>query len=64
MSYKVDGKSFCCDKMAGAAAKADGKPIVYVVGSDEVENEAAAKLAFAQAKIKAIVEAATAAKSS
>ncbi len=64
MSYKVDGKSFCCDKMAGEAAKTDGKPIVYVIGSDEVSDESAAKLVFAQAKIKAIVEAATAAKNS
>lgn len=64
MSYKVDGKPFCCDKMAGEAAKTGGKPIVFVIGSDEIAEESAAKLVFAQAKIKAIVEAATAAKNS
>jgi hypothetical protein len=64
MSYKVDGKPFCCDKMAGEAAKTGGKPIVFVVGSDEIAEESAAKLVFAQAKIRAIVEAANAAKNS
>ncbi len=63
-TYKVDGKSFCCDKMAGAAAKDSGKPIVYVVGDSEIETDSAAKLAIAQAKIRAIVEAASAAQSS
>jgi len=64
MSYKVDGKSFCCDKMAGAAAKDSGKPIVYVVGEEEAPDETTAKLLYAQAKIRAIVEAAATAKSS
>ena len=64
MSYKVDGKPFCCDKMAGDAAKTEGKPIVFVIGSDEIAEESAAKLVFAQAKIRAIVEAANAAKNS
>lgn len=64
MSYKVDGKPFCCDKMAGSAAKETGKPIVFVVGSEEVSEEPAAKLMYAQARIRAIVEAATAAKNS
>jgi len=64
MSYKVDGKSFCCDRMAGTAAKESGKPIVFVIGSDEIPEESAAKLLYAQAKIRAIVEAAAAAKTS
>jgi hypothetical protein len=64
MSYKVDGKPFCCDKMAGAAAKESGKPIVFVIGSEEIAEESAAKLAYAQAKIRVIVAAASAAKSS
>jgi len=64
MSYKVEGKSFCCDKMAGMAAKDKGKPIVYVVGEEEAPDEATAKLLYAQAKIRAIVEAAASAKSS
>lgn len=64
MSYKVDGKSFCCDKMAGTAAKDSGKPIVFVVGEEEAPDEATAKLLYAQAKIRAIVEAAASAKPS
>lgn len=64
MSYSVDGKSFCCDKMAGSAAKESGKPIVFVVGSEEVADESAAKLAYVQTKVRVIVEAAEAAKTS
>ncbi len=64
MSYKVDGKPFCCNKLAGEAAKTAGKPFVFVIGSDEIAEESAAKLVLAQAKIRAIVEAATAAKNS
>lgn len=64
MSYKVDGKSFCCDKMAGTAAKGSGKPIVFMVGEEEAPDEATAKLLYSQAKIRAIVEAAASAKSS
>lgn len=64
MSYKVNGKSFCCDKMAGMAAKSDNQPIVFVIGTDEIQDEAAAKVIYAQARIRAIVEAATTAKNS
>jgi hypothetical protein len=64
MSYKVEGKSFCCDKMAGVAAKDSGKPIVFVVGAEEAPDEATAKLLYAQAKIRAIVEAAASAQPS
>jgi len=64
MSYKVEGKSFCCDKMAGMAAKDSGKPIVFVVGEEDAADEATAKLLYARAKIRAIVEAAASAKSS
>lgn len=61
MSYKVDGQSFCCSQMAGAKAKESGKPITYVVGTDETVDEKTAQLLFAQAKIRAIVETAAAA---
>lgn len=64
ISYKVDGKPFCCDKMAGAASKESGKPIVFVVGSEEIAEESAAKLVYEQAKIRAIVAAASAAQTS
>ncbi len=64
LSYKVEGKSFCCDKMAGMAAKDSGKPIVYVVGEEEAPDELSAKLMYAQARIRAIVEAASSAQSS
>jgi len=57
MAYKVGDESFCCEKMAGAKAKETGKPIAYVVGGQEVDNPRSAQLAFAQAKVKAIVEA-------
>ena len=64
MSYKVDDKPFCCDKMAGMAAKDSGKPIVYIVGEEEASDELAAKLMYAQAKIRAIVQTAASARSS
>ena len=64
LSYKVEGKSFCCDKMAGMAAKESGKPIVYIAGEDEAPDELSAKLINAQAKIRAIVEAAASAQAS
>jgi len=64
MSYKVEGQSFCCSQMAGAKAKESGKPIIYVVGTDETTDETAAQLLFAQTKIRVIVETAAAASAS
>ena len=61
MSYKVDGKPFCCDKMAGSSAKETGKPMTFVVGADETPCGVSAKLMLTQAKIRAIVAAAAAA---
>jgi hypothetical protein len=61
MNYKVDGQSFCCSQMAGAKAKESGKPITYIVGTEETSDEKTAQLMFAQAKIRAIVETAAAA---
>lgn len=55
MSYKVDGYSYCCDRMAGIKAKETGKPIIYVVGDEETPCKKSADLMFTQAKIRAIV---------
>lgn len=56
MSYKVGDKSFCCDKMAGAASKKSGKKMAYVVGEQETGCPTTAKLMLAQAKLRTIVE--------
>jgi hypothetical protein len=56
VSYKVDGKTYCCDKMAGASAKKTGKKMLYVVGDEETGCEKTAKLKLAEAKIRKIVE--------
>jgi hypothetical protein len=61
LSYKVDGRSFCCDKMAGMKVmkvKETGKPMLYVVGEQETPCDKHAKLLLAQAKITAAVTAA------
>jgi len=60
MTYKVDGKSFCCDKMAGSSAKETGKPMTFIVGDQETPCGTSAKLMLTQAKIRAIVAAAAA----
>jgi uncharacterized Zn-binding protein involved in type VI secretion/bacterioferritin-associated ferredoxin len=58
ISYKVDGQSFCCDKMAGMKVKETGKPMLYVVGEEETPCDQHAKLLLAHAKIQAAVVAA------
>ncbi len=63
VSYKVDGKSYCCDKMAGASAKKTGKKMLYVVGDEETGCEKTANLKLAEAKIRKIVETAVVAAS-
>ncbi len=60
LSYKVDGQSFCCDKMAGVKVKETGKPMTYVVAEQEVQSEGEAKLLLTQTKIRLIVETAAA----
>jgi len=61
IGYKVGDESFCCDKMASARVKETGKPLTYVVAGEETCCEQTAKMMLAQAKIKAMVEAAVAA---
>jgi len=63
MSYRVDGQSFCCDKMAGMKAKETGKPMTFVVGSEETDCDKHARLILMQTKIRAAVEAALSASS-
>jgi len=58
ISYKVGDKSFCCDKMAGAAAKESNAKMTYVVGERETCCEQEAKMLLTEAKVRAMVEAA------
>lgn len=58
LSYKVGDKSFCCSKMAGESVKESGKPMTYVVGETEVQDEASAKVLFAQEQVRVMAEAA------
>jgi len=60
MTYKVGDKSFCCDKMAGAAAKEAHKDMVFVVGEEETPCKTTAQLMLTQAKVHAIIAAAAA----
>jgi len=56
MSYKVGDSSFCCDKMAGSAAKKAGKKMLYVVDGEETPCAKTAQLKLVQAKIRTIIE--------
>lgn len=58
ISYQVGDDSFCCEKMAGFKAKETGKPVTYVVGAQQIHCSMSAQVALAQARVKAIVEAA------
>lgn len=64
VSYKVGDEKFCCDRMAGTKAKEVGKTVTFVVGEEETCCQDMVKLLVVQAKIKAIVDAATAAQNS
>ncbi len=61
MTYKVDGKTFHCDKMAGAKCKKSGKKMTYVIGDQETGCATSAKLMQAQAKVRKIIETASSA---
>lgn len=61
MSYKVDGKSYGCEKMAGSNCKKSGKEMTYVIGDTETGCHTSAKLRLTEAKIRAMVEVAVAA---
>ena len=58
MEYKVDGKTYGCDKMAGSKCKKSGKKMTYLVGSEETPCQVTAKRMLAEAKVRKIVEAA------
>lgn len=60
MSYKVDGKTFGCDKAAGAKCKKTGKDMTYVVGDTETGCHATAKLRLTEARIRKMIEVAAA----
>ena len=61
MTYKVDGKSYNCSMTAGSKCKESGKTMTYVVGDNETGCQTSAKLMQAEAKVRKIVETATAA---
>ena len=61
MTYKVDGKTFHCDKTAGAKCKKSGKSMTYVIGDQETGCAVSAKLMQVEAKVRKIVETAAAA---
>ena len=61
MTYKVDGKTFHCNKTAGAKCKKSGKKMTYVVGDQETGCATSAKLMQARAKVRKIIETASAA---
>lgn len=56
MAYKVDGKTFHCDKAAGAKCNKSGKKMTYVVGEEETPCQTSAKRMQAEAKIRKAVE--------
>ena len=58
MEYKVDGKVYGCSKTAGAKCKESGAMMTYVIGDEETRCEKTAQLKLAEAKVRAIAEAA------
>jgi hypothetical protein len=58
LTYKVGDESYCCSKTAAAKAKETHKELTYVVGDTSTCCEKTAQINLAQAKVKAIVEAA------
>ncbi len=58
MAYKVDGKTYHCDKSAGAKCKKTGKKMTYVIGEDETGCKQSAALMLAETKVRTVVEAA------
>ncbi|MEE8170505.1 MAG: hypothetical protein V3T70_08155 [Phycisphaerae bacterium] len=57
MSYRVDGKDFSCDKMAGAKCDGTGKDLMFVVGETCTPCKVTARIALAKAKIVAALKA-------
>lgn len=60
MTYKIDGKSYGCEKTAGSKCKKSGKEMTYVIGDTETGCHTSAKLRLAEARIRAMVEVAVA----
>jgi len=60
MTYKADGKTFGCSKLARELKNSD-KALTYVVGDEETPCHTTAKLMETEAKIRKIVETAAAA---
>ena len=60
MKYKVGDKTFCCDKMAGAAVKESGAKMTFVVGDEETCCPTTAKLLLTEKKLRKVVETAVA----
>ncbi len=61
ISYKVDGKTYHCNKTAGSKCKKTGKAMTYVIGDQETGCETSAKLMQTEMKVRKIVETAVAA---
>jgi hypothetical protein len=57
MAYKVGEESFCCDKMAGEAAVANGKPVQYLIQGQATSCQLDAALKMATAKMQALFQA-------
>ena len=58
MTYRVDGVDYHCGKTASSKANGNGKKLTYVLGEESTGCDVSAGLLLAQAKIRAIVEAA------
>jgi hypothetical protein len=58
-TYKVNGTSYHCDKMAGQAASTAGEKMVIVVGDKETCCNVEAAMFLAEAKMRTVVETAT-----
>lgn len=56
MRYKVDGKTYGCDKTAGEKCKKTGKYMSYVIGDQETDCRTTAQLMLAEARVRIIVE--------
>jgi hypothetical protein len=58
MTYMVDGKSYHCNMSANAKCKESGKKMTYMVGDAETPCATEAKVLVAEARIRAMIEAA------
>ena len=56
MAYKVDGKTYKCNKQAGEKCKKSGKKLTYVVGGEETCCKTTAQLKLTEARVRTIVQ--------